>query len=286
MKLAVLADIHGNYRALETVLNHLEHWHPDKVVVAGDIVNRGPRSPECLACIQSKQQSEGWQVVRGNHEDYVIDYARPETSPVDIQREIFGIAEWTWQQLHHDVTGLQTLPFTIAFPGPDSRPVQVTHASLLGNRNGIFRDTAADSLRQKIGQDNGSAPALFCVGHTHLPLIRHIDDTLVVNVGSVGLPFDGDHRAAYGQITWRDDHWSAEIIRLEYDRSAAEQDFIDTGFLPNGGPIARLVLDELRSAKSRLYQWMAEYQAAVLGGHISVEAAVNRFLRDRYGKIV
>jgi len=42
MKLAVLADIHGNYRALETVIDHIQTWHPDQVLVAGDIVNRGP----------------------------------------------------------------------------------------------------------------------------------------------------------------------------------------------------------------------------------------------------
>ncbi len=119
------------------------------------------------------------------------------------------------------------------------------------------------------------------MGHTHLPLVRRLDETLVVNVGSVGLPFDGDHRAAYGQLTWRKGRWSAKIVRLEYDRAQAEQDFIDTGFLPEGGPIARLVLDELRTAQSRLFQWMAEYQQPILAGQISIEAAVNRFLLER-----
>ena len=43
MKLAVLADIHANLPALLAVLDSIDAWRPDAVVVAGDIVNRGPR---------------------------------------------------------------------------------------------------------------------------------------------------------------------------------------------------------------------------------------------------
>ena len=54
MKIAVLADIHANYRALETVVQHVENWRPDSVLVAGDIVNRGPRSFCCLEYIEKR----------------------------------------------------------------------------------------------------------------------------------------------------------------------------------------------------------------------------------------
>lgn len=43
MKIATLADIHGNYQALITVIDHVERWKPDLVFVLGDIINRGPR---------------------------------------------------------------------------------------------------------------------------------------------------------------------------------------------------------------------------------------------------
>ena len=79
MKLAVLADIHGNFPALQAVTAHLEQWQPDRVVVAGDIVNRGPRSLDCLRFVQHKQDTQGWITVRGNHEDYVVSQAQPDT---------------------------------------------------------------------------------------------------------------------------------------------------------------------------------------------------------------
>ena len=80
-------------------------------------------------------------------------------------------------------------------------------------------------------KDDFPIPALFCTAHTHWPLIRHIDSAVVVNVGAVGLPFDGDKRAAYAQITWQDGEWQPDIIRLDYDLQRAEQDFFDSGFL-------------------------------------------------------
>jgi hypothetical protein len=58
---------------------------------------------------------------------------------------------------------------------------------MLGNRSGIYPVMSDDELREKIEP----ASSLFCVGHTHLPLIRRLDHTLVVNAGAVGLPFDG-----------------------------------------------------------------------------------------------
>ena len=78
MKIAVLTDIHANYRALETVIDHVERWNPDLVFVAGDIVNRGPRSECCKHKVEEKRINDGWKVIRGNHEDYVIERDDPD----------------------------------------------------------------------------------------------------------------------------------------------------------------------------------------------------------------
>lgn len=69
-----------------------------------------------------------------------------------------------------------------------------------------------------------------------------------MNTGAAGLPFDGDPRASYAQLTWRHGAWHAEIIRLAYDRERAERDFVETGFLEEIPGFAQLVLMELRLA--------------------------------------
>ena len=75
MKIAVISDIHGNIPALETVTADIEQWQPDCVVVDGDIVNRGPRSREALEWVLARHESDAWQLVRGNHEDYILECA-------------------------------------------------------------------------------------------------------------------------------------------------------------------------------------------------------------------
>jgi putative phosphoesterase len=274
MKLAVLADIHANFPALQTVTEHIEAWQPDLVIVAGDVVNRGPCPLECLRFVQNKQQTQGWLTVRGNHEDYVIRYAQPDC-PTGLKFDIYRNAYWTYQQLDGDVSALKAMPFQQSYCAPDGREICVTHASIRGNRDGIYPEICDKELRQKIQPQAG----LFCVGHTHRPLVRRIDGTLVVNVGAAGLPFDGDIRASYGQMIWQQGKWQAEIIRLDYDRPQTERDFFESGFMADAGALAPLIMDEFHTAQSRLYQWTEKYQAQVLAGEITLEESVREFLR-------
>ncbi|MFN2151711.1 MAG: metallophosphoesterase family protein [Anaerolineales bacterium] len=274
MKIAALADIHANYRALEAVVDHLERWKPDAVFVAGDIVNRGPRSLCCLQQIEEKRQQAGWQVIRGNHEDYVIERGQPDDPQSGPFYEMIRPIHFTYNQLHRDTTALQALPERISLDCGPVGEVRMLHASVLGNRDGIYPETSDDELATKIAP----APAVFVTGHTHRPLVRSLNGTLVVNVGSVGLPFDGDTRAGYAQIEWRDGYWRAEIVRLEYDLRAAEQDFHTFGFWEQGGPLTELILLELKTGMGQLYQWVAKYNQPILRGQISLEQAVQEFL--------
>lgn len=274
MKIAVLADIHGNLPALQTVVAHIDQWRPDEVVVAGDVVNRGPRPLECLQIVEEKKRRAGWLVVRGNHEDYVINHTRPNAPRSGPEFEIYRTSYWTLEQLDGQVGTLEDLPFQISLGAPDGGEIRTVHASMRNNRDGIFPDTTDEYLRQQIAPP----PAALCVGHTHQALTRFIDDTLVVNAGSVGMPFDGDNRAAYAQLTWRNNRLLAKIIRLEYDNDRMDRDFFDTGFAPDAGALTSLMLVEFRQARPYLHLWMRRYQEPLLSGEISIGNAVDEFI--------
>lgn len=274
MKIALLADIHGNFPALQAVTAHLEQWQPDQVIVAGDIVNRGPRSLDCLCFVHDKQATAGWLTVRGNHEDYVISQAQPDAPRSGPVFETHRNTYWTYQQLEDEVASLRAMPFKLDLTAPNGGLICLTHASLRGTRSGIYPSTSDIELQQKIEP----AAGLFGVGHTHWPLIRRLNGTLVVNAGAVGLPFDGDTRTCYAQVQWQHGHWSAEIIRLEYDREQAERDFFETGFMANSGGLAPLILDEFRRARSHLYQWSERYQARVLAGEMTLEESARAYM--------
>ena len=113
MKLAVLSDIHANYVALEAVTDHIESWGPDFVVVAGDIVNRGPRSGDCLDFLLEKQRTSGWEIIRGNHEDYVI-YCAEETEFTPAHYDLFQPVFFAIEQLGQNVTQLKVFPESIS----------------------------------------------------------------------------------------------------------------------------------------------------------------------------
>lgn len=293
MKLAVLSDIHSNLAALEAVADDIDAWRPDAVVVAGDIVNRGTRPSECLQFVKRREREHGWRLIRGNHEDYVIHHALPDAPREGPLADLFRASFWTYTRLRGDVSALEAMPFGIEYgaegaAGDPKRPmlrfeglveggglVRIAHAAMTHNRDCIFPNTPDEEVAIKLGEP---VPALFCVGHTHIQVHRRINGTLVLNAGSVGMPFDRDPRAGYARCEWANGAWKGTLMRLDYDRARAERDFVDSGYLEEGGPLARLQLIELREARSQLFQWAARYERLVLDGALTMRESVEEFL--------
>ena len=94
------------------------------------------------------------------------------------------------------------------------------------------------------------------------------------------MPFDGDDRAAYGRFTKRHDSWQAKIVRLKYDKAQTERDFFETGFIPQAGDLARIMLLEFRQARSYIFAWVHQYQPVVLAGQLSVADSVTQYLAE------
>ncbi len=282
MKIAVIGDPHANYSALQATVEHVEAWKPDEVVVVGDVVNRGPRPSECMSLLLDKVRSRGWLLLRGNHEDYVISQSLPDAPRLGPAFEVHRASYWTYTQLNCDVTELQKMPLQQSLRDPKGAEIRFVHASMQGMRVGIYPETDDQTLSQRIGEDSQEPcdPALsvFCVGHTHRPLVRSLHGALVINAGSAGLPFDRDTRPAYAQLSWRRGKWQAKIVRLEYDRLQTERDYYQNGYLENGGPLARIVQYELATARSLLYCWAVKYQEPAAAGLITVEESVREYL--------
>jgi len=275
MKIAALGDIHGNYQALITVLDHIDRWRPDLVLVLGDIINRGPRSQECLHLIQERGKSPDWYVIKGNHEGYVLKLEDPALLRSGMEYELRKVIYFTYDSLSNkDIQAVKDLPVQITVEMAGNQLIRASHASAASDRIGIYPETPGPNLPGLIDQDAN----LYLVGHTHQPFIRKWVNTTIINTGSVGLPFDGDVRATYAQLTYQNQSWQGEIVRIDYDRKAAEDDFHSSGFIPEGGAIADLVLAELRLGWPQLSKWFTRYERAVLAGEISPEKAVAEFL--------
>jgi predicted phosphodiesterase len=274
MRMVVLSDIHANAVALAAVLTAVDALEPDQVVVAGDTINRGPSSRRCLETILERRDRRGWHVLKGNHEDYVLLAEREPYAADHWAHELFAHTRWTVHQVRDLLPLVRALPDHLSLTGPDGGEIRFLHASMQGNRSGLYEDMPDERLAALVAP----APPVLVAGHTHIPFVRAINGTLIVNAGSAGLPFDGDPRVSFALLEWRESLWTARIIRVPYDRQAAENDFISSGYLADGGPMIPLILDELRHARPRLGMWHRTYERAFSAGEISLKKSVQDLL--------
>lgn len=277
MKLAVLSDIHGNWPALQAVVADIDAWQPDQVLVNGDIVNDGPSSPACWAYIAGRQATDGWHVLRGNHEEYVAGWLAPEPSVLrpGPAYDLTRISRWTFDQLNGEVAALAGLPERWEWTAPDGTTWIAMHGTRLGIRAGIYPFTTDEDVRRRIV----TGATVFVTAHTHVPHTRTLDGTLVVNTGSVGIPGDGDGRAAYGRFTWEAGRgWAADIVRVTYDRGQTERDYFASGFMDEAGPEAELSLAQFRLCYDVRTRWAANDRARILAGEVSLAESVRQWL--------
>jgi hypothetical protein len=109
-------------------------------------------------------------------------------------------------------------------------------------------------------------------------LVRQINSTLLVNVGSVGFPFDGDRRASYGVINWGHDCWEVDIRRVEYSISKVVEEFDRVNFYQGAGPLSHLIRRELESARPHLTPFEYLFGSEIKTGNISIPDAIKAYL--------
>jgi diadenosine tetraphosphatase ApaH/serine/threonine PP2A family protein phosphatase len=187
--------------------------------------------------------------------------------------ELGRMNRWTHGQLEGQIGTIAALPESLHVE-LDEGPLALYHASARHDRDGITAESPDEELQAQIDP----AAAIFCVGHTHWPVVRRLNGTLVVNVGSVGLPFDGDTRAAYAQLSRERGGWQARIARVPYDVGATAQNFVESGMLEAVGAHAEIMLRELLTGRSLLYNFVPAYHDRVRAGEIGLEQAVREYL--------
>jgi predicted phosphodiesterase len=278
MQIAVLADIHGNLPALEAVAAEIDRLDPDLVFVAGDFQNRGPNPREVTEFVAKS----GWTLLRGNHEDYVIRQSQNSRTPDILEHYNWLPARWTADLTGEFMESIKQLPIATTLIGPDKLSITIAHGSARSNNEGFFPTTTEAKAKEMIGND---PPGLLCVGHSHLPFVRQVNATLLVNVGAVGFPFDGDRRASFGLITWDGHRWEVEIRRIEYAVEKVMQEFERVNFYQGAGPLSHLIRRELESARPHLTPFEYLFGNRLREGKLSIQKAVGAYMEMSQGEI-
>jgi predicted phosphodiesterase len=274
VRIAVLADIHGNLPALDAVLDDAARHGAERIVVNGDVVNRGPQGAEALRRLATLDAA----CTMGNHDDLLLKLADGEGDlPLDFRQAPFWRASrWCATDLAEAAVldRMRDWTMTLRLAEPGLPTVLIAHGSPRHFREG-YGPHLSDAMISEIVEMH---PADVLVGsHTHLPLRRRWGRYEVLNTGAVGVPFNGDGRAQYLWLTLVDGAWQPTFRRVAYDRDAALTAYEERGYLAEGGLLARLFRDELRDARSYLvpFQMWSEARDGTLD-----EDGFARFRRD------
>lgn len=247
--IAVLCDIHSNTPALQAVMADLKDLRPDAVFVLGDMINGCPWPAEVLDLIAAQR----WPMLLGNHDDAVIQLGTPRMEPRYANRDLYAPLWWTRERLRTDqYEVLQGLPLAIVPDLAGLPPIRLLHG-LPGN---FFVGIRPDSPDAWVSDRLATvAEPTIASGHSHVPIVRRISRWLVVNAGSVGMPYDGDCRASYAWLRGDDEGWQVGIRRVPYNLDELNAGFMSSGLLAEGGAMAEMAR---RSALSG-QPWIADF---------------------------
>lgn len=222
MRIAVIADVHGNLLALEAVLADMRGEAPDLVVNLGDLVC-GPFDPAGAA---DAQMALDCPSLKGNHDRWVVDDPWRRTDA--LTRPLLTPAHLAW---------LDAMPETLVLA---DGAVFACHGSpaggdleyLLEDVSAGFPMLAADSVIAPRLAGIGAAGLVLCA-HTHVARVASVGGVMVVNPGSVGWPAytdtipaphaveAGSPHARYAVVTNGPGGWSADLRAVPYDWEAA-----------------------------------------------------------------
>jgi predicted phosphodiesterase len=199
---AIVSDVHGNAIALRAVVAALDDEGIERVVCLGDVCQGGPQPAECVDLVTER----GWPVVLGNADAFVLDPATAEGSSETVTERQLAVREWTYGRLTPvQRDRIAAWAPTVTLDLGDGRTLLGCHATPAAYDPVVLPSAPEDEFRAAFG---GTGADVVACGHIHLPYLRRIGATLVLNPGSVGLGYD--HEQEPEQI--RFDPWAAWAV--------------------------------------------------------------------------
>ncbi len=206
---AVLSDIHGVLPVLEAVLAEPDVQAAELIVVTGDHA-AGPMPVPVLDRLVGL--GPRCRLVRGNADRELVACARGEWSEHPESR-------WAAAQLRDDqVRLLDGLPHPVRLDVDGFGPVVFCHGTPRDDEEVVLVDTRLERWAEVFADLDDEVQTVVC-GHTHMPFVRLVDRRLVVNSGSIGMPYG---RAGGSWALLRDGQVQLRHTPVDVDAAIAE----------------------------------------------------------------
>ena len=206
MRVAVIADVHGNLPALEAVLEEIERERPDVIVSCGDVAS-GPMPAETINVLRRLPRT---RFVRGNADRGLIEEFDGQPAS-----EMPGpFADWCARQITREQRDfLASFAPSLIIDGIDGvGRVLFCHATPRNDTDVMLKDTPDERMREHLA---GVTADMVLCGHTHMQFDRKAGSVRVVNAGSVGMTY-GEPGAYWAMLGP-----GLSLRRTDYDRAVA-----------------------------------------------------------------
>ena len=181
MRIALISDLHGNAFAVEKALSFIQNRGVDEIVCLGDVATLGAEPERVLELLHDARVS----CILGNHDEFMLD-AELVAAYTKIPILVDAI-DWCRDRLSRAAIDLiRGFRRTHELPLEDGERLFLFHGTPDSNTTDLLATTEAAQLDEMLKDAPG---AVLAGGHTHLQMLRQHRGRLVVNPGSVGMPF-------------------------------------------------------------------------------------------------
>ena len=228
MRIALISDIHGYLLPLQAVLADISRKQVDQIICLGDLCVLGPQPQQVLALVKSLN----CPCVMGNHDFDLLHRDLADNTFPWVEKA----TAWCADQLSEaDFEFLRSFQPSLNIPLDADTTLLCFHGSPKSNTDLILATTPNAELEEML---TGHRATVLAGGHTHVPMVRRHKRTIIMNSGSIGLPFEqmpftGEPSilpwAEYAIIDCTNGILGIELRRLPIDREVIAQTMLASG---------------------------------------------------------
>lgn len=248
MKVAVISDIHANFKAFEAFLEYIEKQKVDAIIGLGDYVTDMPYPRRTLDMLHGLMKKYPHYILRGNREEYLLSHHKEDqgwhiSSPN-------GALLYTYENITgEDLDFFESLPSVSRVKIGECPELMLCHGAPEEIRGNMKYDL---KLQEQVMKE---LPTRYLLGgHTHHQEAFSLYGKEYINPGSLGLAIDekGGH-AEFAILEGNKEGWTYELLSIPYDLEGMLQSFAESGVDDYGLVLNRAVKKTMRTGVNWFY---------------------------------
>ncbi|MBP3392348.1 MAG: metallophosphoesterase family protein [Clostridia bacterium] len=251
LRVAVFADIHSNFAALQACLEDSKTLGAAEYVVLGDIVSDWHQPNECVDLIRDLTPL----VIKGNREQYMTD-AAVYMDLWEIYHQ-FASLLWTYRTLTpENLTYLTSLPPVLHIQG-NGISIRAVHGSPRRSNELMRREDGEGAVIRALSEIEED---VLLFAHTHEQWQYDFDGKTAINPGSVGSHFNYAHGAEYALLEFGEDGLKVTFRQVPYDMDQNFRNATKTELYEKAYPWISVIYSAAKNGCDELRRFLADIE--------------------------